>query len=81
MTADKPTGDMDGVELEEYAYAKLGQIEDLYVTGFEIDARAISKRWKALGHPVASTAWTEAADQLQKAADAIEQAIKEVGDE
>ena len=81
MTADKPIGDMDGGELEEYAYAKLGQLEDLYVTGFMLDAEAISRRWKALGHPVAAAGWGEAAVQLEKAADAIEQAIREVSDE
>ena len=81
MTTAKPIRDMDGVELEGYAYAQLGQIEDIYILGYSLEATAISKRWKALGHPVAADAWEEAAIQLCEAADCIRQAIKEVSDE
>ena len=71
---------MDGVELEEYAYARLAHIEDIYVLGHALEATAISKRWATLGHPAAWTAWEEAAKRLREAADSIEQAIKEVKD-
>ena len=79
-TASKPISKMDGVELEEYAYPKLGEIEDLYVLGYSLEATAISNRWKALGHPVAADSWAEAAKQLGLAAEHVEQEIKEVKD-
>ena len=75
--------DMDSAALEEYAYDKQHELigEKATLDGLVSTACAIEYRWKALGHPVAAAGWGEAAVQLEKAADSIEQAIKEVGDE
>ena len=80
-TASKPISKMDGVELEEYAAEWKRELGQVYLGGFEVEASVIGKRWKALGHPVAAASWGEAAVMVEKAADAIEQAVKEVSDE
>ena len=74
---------MDSAALEEYAYDRLYALKDngAVLGDFTLVAAEISLRWKAIGHPVAAAGWGEAAVQLEKAADSIEQAIKEVSDE
>ena len=74
---------MDSADLEEYAYDKQHELigEKATLDGLTATAAVIGLSWKALGHPAAATGWAEAAVMLEKAADAIEQAIREVSDE